>query len=147
MASIPSFKRTPKTPFPPFWVKLAEQVKTRLAARNGRTPYMARVLSRRDRKSYYPPSLIWAILNINCWQWWLQQDHVVTGFGMVFSSILLMWSVAMPGWFIFFAGRMKKPNPAHPLDALKGKRVAIICTKAPSEPWAVIQKTLMAMSE
>jgi cellulose synthase (UDP-forming) len=146
MASIPSFKPTLKNPLPPFWEKLAEQVRTRLAARPAHIPYMVRVMSRRDRLIYYTLSSIWVILNINFWQWWLRQDHVVTAFGMVFSSILLMWSVAMPGWFIFFAGRMKKPNPTHPLDALKGKRVAIICTKAPSEPWPVIQKTLMAMS-
>ena len=45
-------------------------------------------------------------------------------------------------WYLFFVARMRRPNPACPLPA---GRVAMVVTKAPSEPWPVVRRTLEGM--
>jgi len=49
----------------------------------------------------------------------------------------------MPGYYFYFLRRMKKPNPALPIPA--DWRVAMVVTRAPSEPFAMAQQTLLAM--
>jgi len=61
---------------------------------------------------------------------------------MVVNSLVMLWSTALPGYYFFFVARMHEPDPTLPLPE---GRVAIIVTKAPSEPWSVIEKTLLAM--
>jgi len=76
------------------------------------------------------------------WRWWLQSGHVVTPLGMVVNSAMFVWTLFLPGVFFLHLGRMARPNPALGIPDL---RVAIIVTKAPSEPWEVVGRTLRAM--
>ena len=77
------------------------------------------------------------------WLWWLASGHGSWTSPMsVISTVLLAWVFLMPTYFLFFACRMTRPDPRIPLPAL---RVAMIVTKAPSEPWAVVRATLEAM--
>ena len=48
----------------------------------------------------------------------------------------------MPAWLLFFLNRARRPNPALPVP---DGRVAMVVTKAPSEPWQVVRHTLEAM--
>jgi len=62
---------------------------------------------------------------------------------MAINSAVVLWLlVIQPGWYLFFVGRMRRPNPDCPLP--EGK-VAMVVTKAPSEPWPVVRRTLEAM--
>jgi cellulose synthase/poly-beta-1,6-N-acetylglucosamine synthase-like glycosyltransferase len=54
----------------------------------------------------------------------------------------MSWLFLLGAYFLFFACRIYRPNPAMQLPEL---RVAIVVTKAPSEPWPMVEKTLRAM--
>ncbi len=77
------------------------------------------------------------------WLWWLASGHGswTSPLGAI-STVLLAWVFLMPTYFLFFVCRMTRPDLRVPLPAL---RVAMIVTKAPSEPWAVVRATLEAM--
>jgi cellulose synthase/poly-beta-1,6-N-acetylglucosamine synthase-like glycosyltransferase len=78
------------------------------------------------------------------WLWWLASGHGVTWASPLgdISTVLLAWVFSMPIYFLFFASRMTRPDPRVPLPDV---RVAMIVTKAPSEPWTVVRTTLEAM--
>jgi cellulose synthase (UDP-forming) len=100
------------------------------------------LLSRRQHWQYRLLVVAWVIGQLWFWRWWLQDDHVVTLFGIVFNSVLLSWAAFLPAWFLFFLGRARQPNPHLPVPA---GRVAMVVTRAPSEPWTLVRKTLLAM--
>src|SRR5579862_6081121 len=85
---------------------------------------------------------IWLLALGWFWTWWLQPDHAISWQGTVISTGLIGWTVLLPGWFFFFAGRMRRPNPDL---APPAGRVAMVVTKAPQEPWHVVKRTLLAM--
>ncbi|MDQ3810624.1 MAG: glycosyltransferase, partial [Chloroflexota bacterium] len=85
---------------------------------------------------------VWGASLLIFWPWWFQEEHVVTWPGMLLSTTLLAWSMCLPAWFFFFVHRMRRPNPRM---GLPNGRVAMVVTKAPSEPWPVVRKTLEAM--
>ena len=58
------------------------------------------------------------------------------------SALLAVELVILPIWFYVWLSRMKRPDRRLAVPAL---RTAIIVTKAPSEPWSVVQETLEAM--
>jgi cellulose synthase/poly-beta-1,6-N-acetylglucosamine synthase-like glycosyltransferase len=101
------------------------------------------VLSQRERAIFLGLVILWAITLIWFWHWWLQPKHIATIEGVIVCSILLAWNTILPAYYFFFVWRMKRPNRRlHlPLDW----RVAMVVTKAPSEPWDVVKKTLNAM--
>jgi cellulose synthase (UDP-forming) len=76
------------------------------------------------------------------WSWWLSSGHVVTLFGMIANSLMFFWVMLVPGTFYVHLARMARTNPVLPPPRL---RVAMIVTKAPSEPWEVVRRTLRAM--
>lgn len=104
--------------------------------------YFSDVMSGLQKFLYWLLVIIWLIALIWFWNWWLGSNHLVTWAGFVLTSFVLFWSTVVPAWFFFFAGRMKRPNPELPLPQ---GRVAMIVTRAPSEPWSVVRKTLVAM--
>ncbi len=76
------------------------------------------------------------------WVWWLGTGHGSWSPASVLVGLLLAWVFALPMYFLFFACRMTRPNPMVPLPDL---RVAMVVTKAPSEPWSVVRRTIEAM--
>jgi cellulose synthase/poly-beta-1,6-N-acetylglucosamine synthase-like glycosyltransferase len=84
----------------------------------------------------------WVLTQLGFWAWWLQHGHVVTWAGIAVNSLLFLWTTYLGAWYMFFVLRMKEPNPA--LGVPEG-RVAMVVTKAPSEPWPVLERTLLAM--
>jgi cellulose synthase (UDP-forming) len=85
----------------------------------------------------------WVLLSVWAWAWWLAPGHAASPLTVVISSALLaVEMVLIPLWFFFWIYRMKRPNPGlEPPDL----RVAMVVTKAPSEPWEVVRETLEAM--
>ncbi|MCA1697561.1 MAG: glycosyltransferase, partial [Actinobacteria bacterium] len=87
--------------------------------------------------------VVWALCTLWAIGWWLQPQHSTSTVGLVLNSVLLgIELVVLPIWFYSWLWRMKRPNPALGVPPL---RTAMIVTKAPSEPWAVVRATLEAM--
>ncbi|MCA9159175.1 MAG: glycosyltransferase, partial [Planctomycetales bacterium] len=59
--------------------------------------------------------------------------------------MLITWPSVVPGYLLFFLLQMKRVNPNLPIP--KSWRVAMVTTRAPSEPFAVVKETLQAMLE
>lgn len=76
------------------------------------------------------------------WGWWLQPEHTTSTLTLIVNTGLLgVETTLLPMWFFFFLWRMKRPGSI-PVPDL---RTAIVVTKAPSEPWPMVQVTLLAM--
>jgi cellulose synthase (UDP-forming) len=119
----------------------SEQVNQR-RHRGTHLPYLKSVMSRPQQVTFFILVVLWLISLVFFWNWWFQPEHVVTQAGMIINSLVLLWSTVLPGYYFFFVARMHEPDPSLPLP---DGRVAIVVTKAPSEPWAIVEKTLMAM--
>jgi cellulose synthase (UDP-forming) len=86
---------------------------------------------------------VWLAAVVFFWHWWLAPSHHATVAGLVANSAVLAFEfVVVPGWFMFFLVRMRRPDPAVEVPEL---RTAMIVTKAPSEPWQLVRATLEAM--
>ncbi|MCC0033586.1 MAG: glycosyltransferase [Brucellaceae bacterium] len=98
------------------------------------------VFTGRSRTVYWLLSAVWIGLLAWFWAWWLQPSNIISLPRYIAVSLLFAWLTILPAYFIFlFAGALR-PKPAHVTG-----RVAMIVTKAPSEPFPVVQKTLSAM--
>ena len=85
---------------------------------------------------------IWVIALGFFWTWWFSPEHIVSMPRFIVISLILIWMTLIPAYFIFiFDGALipKKTN-----DRLPG-RIAMIVTKAPSEPFSIVKTTLLAM--
>lgn len=84
----------------------------------------------------------WVAASVLFWMWWLAPDRGAWVPGRDLATVGLAWLFLLGGYFLFFACRIYRPNPALPFPVL---RVAIVVTKAPSEPWGMVERTLCAM--
>jgi cellulose synthase (UDP-forming) len=100
------------------------------------------VMNRRQRMRYFLLLAIWLSSVVFFWIWWLRSEHVVTVAGIILNDLVLAWSTLLPGYYFFFVARMRQPDAS---ISLPDGKVAIVVTKAPSEPWSVVEKTLTAM--
>jgi cellulose synthase (UDP-forming) len=107
------------------------------------TPLLINVLSQRQRSILLGLVSLWLVTLVWFWQWWLQPQHIVTIGGAIVCSLLLAWNTMLPAYYFFFVWQMKRTNPN--LELPDDWRVAIVVTKAPSEPWDMVEKTLLAM--
>ena len=80
----------------------------------------------------------WLLATIGFYVWWCQS--MVDPVEFAFNTALISLPLLVPAYPLFFIRRMKKPNIA--LGIPKEWRVAMIVTKAPSEPWSVVRNTL-----
>lgn len=87
--------------------------------------------------------LLWAVTTGLFWAWWLQPSHWAGQWGMAINTLLLVVVTALPIWTYVFVMRMQRVNPhcQFPNDL----RLAMVVTKAPSEPWTLVQETLESM--
>lgn len=88
-------------------------------------------------------SALWLAVLAYFWGWWLQPAHNIGTVGFVLVSLVLAWVTLMPFYFLAIFTNAKVPAPS--LAAPYELRVAMIVTKAPSEPFAVVRETLEAM--
>lgn len=74
------------------------------------------------------------------WAWWLQPEHVYTPGRYAAVTATLLWVSLTPAYFIFlFAGARVS---ARDIGVPAGARIAVVVTKAPSEPFSLVKRTL-----
>ncbi|WP_394893699.1 glycosyltransferase family 2 protein [Mesorhizobium sp. AaZ16] len=104
---------------------------------------MTPILTGYRRIEFLAEVLVWFATLIYFWVWWLEPAHYIGFFGFLTVTIVLAWVTLLPAYFlvIFYRGR----RPDGPLRLSAGSRVAMVVTKAPSEPFSVVAVTLEAM--
>lgn len=106
-------------------------------------PVMVPIFIGRKRAEYVVGVVIWTAALAYFWHWWLfAVDHTHPA-GSIIVTALLAWITLLPAYFItiFYNAR----RPAGPLQLPRGSRVAMVVTKAPSEPFEIVAETLRAM--
>lgn len=101
------------------------------------------LLQGRLRLEFILGSIAWLIAFLYFWIWWLKPEHNIGTWTYAYVTILQAWITFLPGYFliIFFSGKKASGDVRLPA----GSRVAMVVTKAPSEPFSVVQQTLLAM--
>ncbi len=104
------------------------------------------VMTRGERRTYRLLAALWVVANLAFWAWWLRPAHVVTIPRFALTTLVIGYTLAMPAYFIFFLGRMRKPNPALALP--DGLRVTFATTFVPgAEGIEVLERTIVAMRD
>ena len=106
-------------------------------------PLLERILIGRRKAAYVAGALVWLAALTFLWAWWLSPDHVVGWTSFVAVSGVLAWSTLLPVYCVIVFYRCVRP--VGPLRIPSGARVAMVVTKAPSEPFAVVAETLKCM--
>lgn len=107
--------------------------------------YLVPVLNRVQRRTLFALVLLWSVTLVTFFAWWLRIEHVNGWFKFVLNTFLVLWTTAVPGYLLFFLLRMRKVNPRITLPS--NWRVAMVTTRAPSEPFSIVQETLLGMLE
>ncbi|WP_454854752.1 glycosyltransferase [Rhizobium binxianense] len=113
------------------------------ASERSREPLLVPVLTGYRRVEYLFSAGVWAVAFVYFWAWWLEPRHHIDTFGSITVSLVLAWITVLPAYFIVVFYRAAKPDG--PLRLPAGSRVAMVVTKAPSEPFSVVKETLQAM--
>ncbi len=106
-------------------------------------PLLVPIFTGRKRVAYILFVVLWATAVGYFWHWWLftaVHTHLV---GSIVVSAILAWITIQPAYFILVFYNARRPNG--PLRIPAGSRVAMVVTKAPSEPFPVVAETLLAM--
>lgn len=105
--------------------------------------HLVDLMTGRQRLALLGLIAVWALCTVWAIRWWIDPHNWSSAAGLVVNSVpLAIELIVLPIWFYSWLWRMKRPNPVVAVPAL---RTAMIVTKAPSEPWAVVRETLEAM--
>lgn len=107
-----------------------------------RSRIFVRALTRRDTVLIALLTAVWAGFLVTFWVWWLSPGHQVTLLGLALNSVVLLYVSGYPLMFVLGVNRLRKVDSSIPVSV---ERVAFVVTRAPSEPWAVVERTLTAM--
>lgn len=78
--------------------------------------------------------------------WWLRQPGATLSAGWIVTTLVMAtYVLVLPMWMFAFVARARRPHPDLRLPA--DARLAMVVTKAPSEPWPMVRDTLRAMLE
>lgn len=114
------------------------------AVQADRSPeFLAPLFTPSQRAEFLLEYAIWAIAFVVCWVWWLLPSHNVGLPGLIYASITLAWLSGLPFYYLTIIGGARVPAAHAGVPA--ESRVAMVVTKAPSEPFPVVQETLKAM--
>ena len=107
--------------------------------------FLAPVLSRRNRARYSAFIVLWIGAALFFWVWWLRPIHMLDAGRYLLVTACLGWIFFLQAYFLamFWRAKQAVPRLHRPLQG----RFAMVVTKAPAEPFAVVQKTLTAMLE
>lgn len=106
-------------------------------------PLMVPVFTGWRRAEYLFGAGIWAATLAYFWRWWLEPTHHIHLAGSILLTAILAWVTVLPAYFIVLFFRARRPDG--PLKLPADSRVAMVVTKAPSEPFSVVAETLRAM--
>lgn len=85
---------------------------------------------------------LWWALIIVFGVWWFQPEHVGTTAGLVFNSVVVWFMLLVPVSYVSGLRGLRRVRRDLPLPEA---RVAMITTRAPSEPFSEVRPTLEAM--
>jgi len=105
--------------------------------------FLQPVLAKQQRQLLQLLVLFWLLGTLAFWRWALQPDVWVSVPGTLFNLVLLIYATGLPLWPFYLFLRMRKVRDD--LAVPPNLRVAMVVTKAPSEPWPLVQHTLEAM--
>jgi cellulose synthase (UDP-forming) len=96
-----------------------------------------------QRSVYWFGAIAWLLALCIFWEWWLRPEHNIDTLRYVMNTLVLAWTTLLPIYFVALLIRARVANPklGIPVDAA----VAMVVTKAPSEPFSVVRDTLVAM--
>ncbi|RUX32885.1 glycosyltransferase [Mesorhizobium sp. M7A.F.Ca.US.011.01.1.1] len=106
-------------------------------------PFLVPVLSTTQRRIWRLGLACWSVTFGFFWFWWLQPGHIEHVIPYMLATLTLVWLTFMPMYFLLNVHAMKKPSSLHTIP--ERSRVAMVVTKAPSEPFSVVARTLEAM--
>ncbi|KWA14086.1 glycosyl transferase [Burkholderia cepacia] len=106
-------------------------------------PLVVPLMDSGTRIVFHILALCWFVALGIFWRWWLRDEHYVDAFRFGVNCFVLFWTTFIPGYFIFIIRSAVVPNPALPVP--RDWRVAMVVTKAPSEPFDIVRTTLLAM--
>jgi cellulose synthase/poly-beta-1,6-N-acetylglucosamine synthase-like glycosyltransferase len=106
-------------------------------------PMLVPLMSKAQRIEYVAGVALWIGTLIFFWSWWLNPAHYVWLGGFAIATATAAWMTLMPAYFIFIFARAKVQSG--PLRLPEGSRIAMVVTKAPSEPFPVVAATLKGM--
>ncbi|QKC84598.1 cellulose synthase catalytic subunit [Mesorhizobium sp. NZP2077] len=108
-----------------------------------KAPFLVPVLSANQRRVWALGLACWSVTFGVFWVWWLRPEHVEHVVPYLLATLTLVWLTFMPMYFLLNVHAMKKPSGLHTISG--HSRVAMVVTKAPSEPLSVVARTLEAM--
>lgn len=108
-----------------------------------RTSIYAPALPVADQNTLVALVVLWGVGTLSFWRWAVQPEVWVSVPGTLINLVILIYITGYPAWPFYLFLRMQQVRGDVGVKA--GERVAMVVTKAPSEPWPLVQKTLLAM--
>jgi cellulose synthase (UDP-forming) len=105
--------------------------------------FLISLMTGKERAVYGVIATLWVSSVAAFWLWWLRPAHNIDNIRFLINSVLLFWTTVIPGYFFLIFSLSRVPNKAVNLPT--ELRVAMVVTKAPSEPFDVVRRTLAAM--
>jgi len=109
----------------------------------GTAALLVPLLDRRQKIEYAIWVALWLFALTDFWLWWLQPEHNIGTWRFLLASVLLAWATLLPLYFIAIFISSRAPNKS--IVPHSDWRIAMVVTKAPSEPFSVVRETLEAM--
>ena len=107
------------------------------------TPLLIPLFEDQHAREFAVGFLLWVYAALSFWVWWFDGSHNIGTTAFVVTTSILGWINLMPAYFLFVLSAARVPNPQLPPP--HNARVAMVVTKAPSEPFPVVRSTLEAM--
>ena len=105
--------------------------------------FLAQILTGGNRKIYLATAALWGVAALFFWHWWFKPAHNIDTLRYAIATLCMAWLYFLQAYFIvvFLAARRSVAPDPQPGQY----RVAMVVTKTPAEPFAVLKKTLTAM--
>ena len=101
------------------------------------------VLTGIDRRINTLGIIVWLACGVSFWLWWFRPDHFSDWLSYGLVTACLAWLTLNHLFYLIVTARPLRPAPL--IEPPAGLRVAMVVTKAPSEPFEVVRATLEAM--
>ena len=105
--------------------------------------YLTPLLSRAQSVKYCAGFALWLAASAYFWVWWWQPSNNINTFSFTVLTIAIGWLYFIPAYFLFIFLRARVSSAT--ISDLGKRRVAMITTKTPAEPFEVVRATLEAM--
>ncbi|MGY6644193.1 MAG: glycosyltransferase [Salinarimonas sp.] len=118
-----------------------DQAGSRATAASADRPYFDPVFSGWRKAVNLAGIAIWLAALAYFWIWWFQPGHIHTPGRWILVTFILAWITLIPAYYVAFVSRARV-CAARAQDLPDTPRVACVVTKAPSEPFAIVRRTL-----